>query len=463
MARRSLGLFDATMIVAGSMIGSGVFIVSADIAQTVGSAWMLILVWGLTGVLTLVAALSYGELAGLMPKAGGQYVYLREAYGRMAGFLYGWTLFTVIQTGTIAAVAMAFAKHLAVLLPPDTITTPLVEVGEWSIRPTQFVAIATILFLTAINTRGIRLGRIIQNTFTTTKIVSVVLLAVLCLVVGWGSGVWSANLAGTSVVEPRPDLLGIPLLGLLSIAMVGSLFSSDAWNNVTFVAAEIDDPRRTIPRALGLGVLIVTVLYLGLNLGYLGVLSMDQIAMAPDGRVAAYAASMLEPTSGAAIMAILIMVSTFGCNNGLIMSGARAYYAMAKDGLFFRGASTLNDAGVPARSLWIQASWASLLCLSGQYGNLLDYVVFAVLIFYALTIGGIIRLRITQPTAERPVRAVGYPLLPALYIVAAIGICICLLVYKPMYTWPGLAIVALGMPVYLLWTRRGSATTGDTA
>lgn len=464
--RRDLKSFDATMLVAGSMIGSGVFIVSADIARSVGSPGLLILVWTLTGILTIIAALSYGELAGLLPHAGGQYVYLREAFGRMWGFLYGWTLFTVIQTGTIAAVAMAFAKFTSVLIPGVGESNVLLDLGFVSVNAAQILAIASIVLLTALNSRGVHLGKLIQNSFTTTKIVSVVALAVVGIFIGWGSGAFTANLgsAWASQLPPSSDL-GMPLLAVIAVAMVGSIFSSDAWNNLTFAAAEVQQPERVIPRALVGGVLLVTALYLLTNLAYM---SLMPVVGNPDGvdavsrgisyavneRVGAAAAEVMFGSVGAAVMAILIMISTFGCNNGIILSGARAYYAMAKDSLFFRSAGELNSGGVPSRSLWMQALWASMLCLSGRYGDLLDYVVFAVLIFYVLTIAGIFRLRRTQPNLPRPIKAFGYPVLPAIYIVSALFICGCLLIYKPNYSWPGLIIVATGVPVFMIWNRR---------
>ncbi len=477
--RRDLGLFDATMIVAGSMIGSGVFIVSADIARSVGSPALLLLVWVITGALTLIAALSYGELAGLLPHAGGQYVYLRESFGRMSGFLYGWTLFTVIQTGTIAAVAMAFAKYTSVLLPGVGESNVLIDLGfkigekQATINAAQILAITSIIALTALNARGVRLGKLIQNTFTTTKIVSVVALALVGLVVGFGSGafhinfdnMWSTQLPPLSADNP---LFGAPLLAIVAVAMVGSIFSSDAWNNITFAAAEVKQPERVIPRALLGGVVLVTVLYLLTNVAYMSVMTVGGdpagttavergIAYATNDRVGAAAADVMFGPIGATIMAILIMISTFGCNNGIILSGARAYYAMAKDKLFFAKAGELNEGGVPARSLWMQAIWASALCLSGKYGDLLDYVVFAVLIFYVLTILGIFRLRKTRPNEPRPIKAFGYPFLPVLYIVAALFICVCLLIYKPDYSWPGLIIVATGVPVYFVWNARTKA------
>jgi APA family basic amino acid/polyamine antiporter len=462
------------MLVAGSMIGSGIFIVSADIARQVGSPLLVLLVWALTGLLTIIAALSYGELAGLFPQAGGQYVYLRESFGRMSGFLYGWTLFTVIQTGTIAAVAMAFAKYTSVFLPSVSEKNVLIDLGLWghTINGAQVFAIISILMLTAINARGVNLGKLIQNTFTTTKIVSVVAIALAGLLVGWGSGAFDGNLGSITTSQVPAPSSSMPWLAMIAVAMVGSVFSSDAWNNITFAAAEVKDPQRTIPRALVGGVLLVTALYILTNLAYLSVLPLGGsetgatalergIAYATNDRVGAAAADVMFGPIGAGIMAVLIMISTFGCNNGLILSGARAYYAMASDKLFFRSAATLNKNDVPSRSLWMQAAWASVLCLSGRYGDLLDYVVFAVLIFYVLTIIGIIKLRRTRPDLPRPIKAVGYPILPALYIVIALGICVSLLIYKPNYSWPGLIIVATGVPVYLFWSKRSADSANN--
>lgn len=467
---RSLGLFDSTMLVAGSMIGSGVFIVSADIARTVGSPSLLLLVWGITGLLTLIAASSYGELAGMMPQAGGQYVYLRKSFGPLAGFLYGWTLFTVIQTGTIAAVAMAFAKFTAVLIPEMSEKAVLFSFGTdaitqapiFPISPAQILAITVIVLLTALNARGVELGKIIQNMFTSTKIISVVGLALVGLIIGLTRNDVGAVFSQASTIQFDTPLV---LMTAIAVAMVGSVFSSDAWNNITFAAAEVKDPNRTIPRALIYGVVLVTALYILTNLAFVMLMptmgdpaGADALARgishATNDRVGSAAAEVMFGGAGAAIMAVLIMVSTFGCNNGLILSGSRAYFAMAADGLFFKRAAVLNAKGVPASSLWIQCIWASALCLSGTYGALLDYVVIAALIFYSLTILGIFRLRRTQPLAERPIKAFGYPFLPALYIVAATFICVVLLIEKPGTTWPGFLIIALGVPVYFAWTMR---------
>lgn len=472
--RRALGLLDSTMIVVGSMIGSGIFIVSADIARTVGSPGMLLLVWVITGLITITAALSYGELAGMMPHAGGQYVYLREAYNPLVGFLYGWTLFMVIQAGTIAAVAVAFAKFTAVLIPSLSETSILLTIGGLKISAAQVVGILSIVILTGVNLRGVREAKFVQNTFTIAKTAALLALIVLGIAVGrnalatdvnWAS-FWDASWTkigtdGAWTIEP---LSGMMLLAAIGVAMVGSLFSSDAWNNITFTAGEVINPKRNIPLSLALGTGIVTVIYLLANFAYILVLP---VAGSPEGtdavsrgiqfasseRVGTAVMSVIFGDTAAVLMALLIMVSTFGCNNGLILAGARVYYAMAKDGLFFQRAGELNDRGVPAVALVTQGIWASLLCLSGTYGELLDYVIFAVLIFYILTVVGIFILRKRRPDAERPYRAFGYPVIPGLYVVAATAICIDLLIFKPQYTWPGLIIVLAGFPVYFLWRR----------
>ena len=468
--KRELKLLDATMIVIGSMIGSGIFIVSADIARTVGSGGYLLLVWLITGAVTVFGALSYGELAGMMPHAGGQYVYLRESYNPLVGFLYGWTFFTVIQTGTIAAVGVAFAKFSGVLFP--ALAGPAFSVAGWTVTHAQLLAIASIVLLTWINTRGLHGGKLVQDIFTTTKTAALIGLILLGLLVGWNADVFSANLVsfwdaarttaspdGTMSVE---TLSGIALLAAIGVAMVGSLFSSDAWNNITFAAGEVVNPKRTIPLSLFLGTATVTILYLAANLAYIGMLPVSGmpsgadalsrgIQFASSDRVGTAAASVFFGEPAAVIMAALIMISTFGCNNGLILAGARVYYAMARDGLFFRKAGNLNDHSVPATALWFQAAWAGALCLTGTYSDLLDYVIFAVLIFYILTVAGIILLRRKRPNADRPYRVWGYPVLPVLYVLAAAAVALDLLIMKPTYTWPGAAIVLLGFPVYYVW------------
>ncbi len=484
---RGLGLLDATMIVAGSMIGSGIFIVSADIARNVGSPALLLLTWVFTGLLTVAAALSYGELAAMMPNVGGQYVYLREAYSPLLGFLYGWTLFLVIQTGTIAAVAVAFARYLGVLAPAVSETRYLIGPFNLSsgyaisLTTQQLVAILMVVLLTVINARGLTLGKIIQNTFTITKTAALLGLILVGLLLGYNAEAVSANFGHFwHMRDPAtitPDLGGLPaiaasagLLGVIvamGVAQVGSLFSSDAWNNITFASAEVRDPRRTLPRAMVLGTIIVIGLYVLANVAYLVTLPLSDIQkLAPDDRVGAAAMGRIFGTSGAAIMAALILVSTFGCNNGLVLAGARVYYAMARDGLFFRGVGTLNQHRVPAVALVLQCIVTAILILprtrstdaatgaptyGNLYSNLLDYVVFSVLIFYVLTIAGVFVLRRKRPDAERPYRAWGYPLVPAIYIVCAAAICVVLALYKTQTSWPGLAIVLSGIPVYALW------------
>ncbi len=470
--KQSLGLFDSTMIVIGSMIGSGIFIVSADIARTVGSPGMLLVVWLITGFITLAAALSYGELAGMMPHAGGQYVYLREAYNPLIGFLYGWTLFTVIQTGTIAAVGVAFAKFTAVLFPWFGEQNVLFTLLGLKISAAQILAIVSIVILTAINLTGIKEGKIVQNIFTIAKTLALIGVILLGIFIARNSEALSANFANfwnatwTTVKDGKiisiESLMGWKLIAAIGVAMVGSLFSSDAWNNITFTAGEVINPKKNIPLSLAIGTGIVTLLYILANIAYIVVLPVlgnpeatdiagRGIQFATSDRVATATIGMIYGETAVVVMAILIMISTFGCNNGLILAGARVYYAMAKDKLFFKKAGELNSHSVPAWALIVQAVWASVLCLSGSYGDLLDYVVFAVLIFYILTVGGIFILRKKQPNAERPYKAFGYPFIPAIYIALATLICVILLIYKPTFTWPGVGIVAAGIPVYYIW------------
>jgi APA family basic amino acid/polyamine antiporter len=460
--RRELGLIDAGAIVAGSMIGSGIFIVSADVARTVDSAGWLLLVWILNALITVLGALSYGELAAMMPRAGGQYVYLREAYSPLLGFLYGWTLFLVIQSGTIAAVAVAFAKFLGVLVPWVSAEYTLVHVGSVALSTQRLIAIAVIALLTWSNSRGVREGKIVQNLFTFAKIGVLAALILLGLFLARRTEALTANLENLWGETP----LSLGFLMLVGGAMVGPLFSSDAWNNVTFTAGEIKNPRRILPLSLLGGTGVVMLLYCLTNVAYLCLLPLvgsatgetvaaRGIQYAAEDRVATAAAYMIFGSHAASIMAGAIMVSTFGCLNGLILSGPRLYYAMARDRLFFSRTGHLNEAGVPAGGLWLQMVWASLLTLSGTYGNLLDYVVFAALLFYVLTVVGLFILRRTRPEAERPYRVYGYPWLPALYVLAASAIMLDLLFVKPTYTWPGLLIVLSGVPIYFLW-RRGS-------
>lgn len=462
----TLGLFDGTMIVAGSMIGSGIFIVSADITRNVGSAGWLIAVWLITGFMTLSAALSYGELSGMYPKAGGQYVYLKEAYNPLMGFLYGWSFFAVIQTATIAAVGVAFSKFLAYLVPELGNNYFLFDLGITKVYSGQLVAIAIICLLTYINSRGVKEGKFIQTLFTSAKLLALLGLIVFGFLLAkesfWAAN-WETGLNPTQdfgVKGPTGDLMPSPsgwmpigggaLMGAIAAAMVGSIFSSDAWNNVTFIAGEMKNPKRNIGMSLFLGTLIVTVVYVSANLMYLNVLPLNELAFAKDDRVAVVVANKIFPAFGTVMIAALIMVSTFGCNNGLILAGARVYYTMAKDGLFFKKAGELNKSAVPQFALWIQCIAASLWSLSGQYGQLLDMISFVVVLFYMLTIVGIFILRKKRPDLERPYKAFGYPVLPILYILMGTAFCVLLIIYKPQYTWPGLIIVLLGVPIYYM-------------
>lgn len=475
--KRSLGLFDSTMIVAGSMIGSGVFIVSAEMARNVGSPGWLLLSWLITGVLTLTAALSYGELAAMMPRAGGQYVYLREAFSPLWGFLYGWTLFMVIQTGTIAAVGVAFARYLGVLWPAISETSYLIppaHISEGyavSLSTAQLVAILVILFLTWTNAQGIRYGKRVQNFFTVAKIGSLAGLIGAALFFGWNSAAVATNFGDAwtarGFVPVTPGLTPESMFGLLvalCVAQTGSLFSADAWNNITFTAGEVENPRRNVPLSLAFGTAIVIGLYLLANVAYLVVLPLAQVQTSPLDRVAAAMAGAVFPGTGAVLMAIAIMISTFGCINGMVLAGARAFYAMARDGLFFRRAASVNKAYVPGAALLFQAVWTAVLVLprtytpathayGNLYSNLLDYVISSALIFYILTIAGVFVLRRRRPEAERPYRAIGYPLVPALYIVGASVILVLLFAYRASTTLPGLAIVVIGVPVYFLFQR----------
>ena len=468
--KRSLGLLDATLLVSGSMIGSGIFIVSTLMLRDIGSpAWLLVL-WVLTGLITIFAALSYGELAGMMPNAGGQYVYIQRAYGKMASFLYGWTVFTVIQTGVIAAVAVAFAKYTAVFFPG--LNAVVLDTSFLSISWAQVLAIASIVLLTYSNARGVQNGKKIQFVFTFAKLFALGALIVLGIYLGLKTDVFALNFtdawkASKTVIANGGDkvfqipLTGWALVGALGATIINSLFSADAWNNVTFIAGEIQDPKKNIPKSLFFGTLIVTVIYVLANIAYLALLPVngspdglnpiDQgMLFASNDRVGASAAYVIFGDAGILLMAGLIMVSTFGCNNGLVLAGSRLFYAMSKDGLFFKSAAQLNSNGVPARALWIQCAWASLLCLSGKYGDLLTYSTFASLLFYIITIYGIFRLRKLEPDTPRPYKAWGYPYIPALYIVLTLAICIDLLIYDFRNAGMGLFIVLLGIPVYYL-------------
>ena len=451
----TLGLMDATMIVAGSMIGSGIFIVSADITRNVGSAGWLIAVWLITGFMTVTAAVSYGELSGMFPKAGGQYVYLKEAYSPLFGFLYGWSFFAVIQTATIAAVGVAFSKFLAYLVPEVSEDITAIDLGFLRITPAQLVSIALIVLLTYINTRGVKEGKHIQTTFTIAKLLSLFGLIIFGFIMlkpevwqqNW-SNAWS--LQSMSKEGATVSYTIVAALGAIAAAMVGSIFSSDAWNNVTFIAGEIKNPKRNIGLSLFLGTLIVTIIYVSANMMYTAVLPLQEIASAEKDRVAVAASNAIFGNAGTIIIAIMIMIATFGCNNGLILAGARVYYTMAKDGLFFRKAGTLNRFAVPQWALWFQCLIACLWSISGKYGDLLDMISFVVVLFYMLTIASIFILRKKRPEAERPYKAFGYPVLPVIYILMGIAFCVLLFVYKPRFTWPGLMITLIGIPLYYM-------------
>jgi len=480
---RSLGLFDGTLLVIGSMIGSGIFIVSADIVRNVGGAGWLIAVWVITGLMTMTAAISYGELSGMFPKAGGQYVYLKESYNKFIAFLYGWSFFSVIQTGTIAAVGVAFSKFAAYLFPALSEDNKIIKIPIgvdacqqttfFSISSAQLVSIILIILLTYTNTKGVKGGKVVQNTFTTAKLLSLFGL-ILAGIFMFKPEVWNSNwihaweatkTVAIDACNPDAgfDVIGISgtlLMGGIAAAMVGSVFSSDAWNNVTFIAGEMKNPQRNIGLSLFFGTLTVTVIYIAANLVYLSVLPLSEIAHAPKDRVAVAASQEIFGSIGTAIIAVMIMISTFGCNNGLILAGARVYYTMAEDGLFFKKAGTLNKAGVPQWALWAQCIVASILCLSGKYGDLLDMISFVVVIFYVLTIAGIFILRRQRPNAERPYKAFGYPLLPLLYIIMGLAFCVLLIIYKPQFTWPGLIIVLTGIPIYYFVNRRNNTLHG---
>jgi len=458
----SLGLLDATMIVAGSMIGSGIFIVSANITQNVGSAGWLIAVWLITGFMTLTAALSYGELSAMFPKAGGQYVYLKEAFNPLAGFLYGWSFFAVIQTATIAAVGVAFSKFAGYFVGALEVTDAniMAQIGIFKLYPAQLLSIAMIILLTYINTKGIQGGKMIQTVFTVVKLLSLFGLIFFGFIIAAKADIWNANWADAWNMKQLNaegqvvgGVVGSAVMGAIAASMVGSIFSSDAWNNVTFIAGEVKNPKKNIGLSLFLGTLIVTLIYVSANLMYISVLPLQEIAAAPQERVAVAASIPIFGEMGAYVIAVMIMISTFGCNNGLILAGARVYYTMAKDGLFFKKTAELNKYNVPEFALWIQCLVASLLCLSGRYGDLLDMISFVVVLFYALTIAGIFILRKNRPDVERPYKAFGYPVLPALYILMAISFCVLLIYYKPTYAGCGLAIVLTGIPIYYIALR----------
>lgn len=475
--KRSLGLVDATMIVAGSMIGSGIFIVSASMSRAVGSAGYLLLLWIITGIITVMAALSYGELAGMMPKAGGQFVYIQRAFGNLTAFLYGWTVFTVIQSGVIAAVAVAFANYTAIFFPELKSSIISLAGGAFIITWKQILAIASILFLTYSNTLGIRNGKMIQLVFTSTKLLALFSLIVLGIAMAFKSNTLAENFknawdASTTTVNPDgtiniSHLSGFALIGAMGSTIINSLFSADAWNNVTFIAGEIKEPKKNIPRSLFLGTIVVTLLYVLTNIAYLALLPLkgdplatealgQGIQFASNDRVAGSAATMIFGNFALFIMAGLIMISTFGCNNGLILAGARVYYAMAKEKLFLKKAGILNDNAVPSFALWTQCIWACALCLSGTYSDLVNYSTFASMIFYIVTITGLFVLRQKEPDADRPYKAFGYPIIPALYILSALAICIILIIYDGRNTSFGLICVFIGVPVYYLTQKKSS-------
>jgi len=458
---KKLKLWDAVMIVMGSMIGSGIFIVSADIMRNLGSGYWLIVVWLITTVMTVAAAISYGELSAMFPKAGGQYTYITEIFGKPMGFLYGWGMFTVIQTGTIAAVAVAFGKFTAYLVPSLNDAAPIFKSGEFQITWIQILAIVVILFLTFVNTKGVQFGKILQNVFTSSKIIALLGLIILGFILidksNWSSNMsfgWDAfqNLKNTEWT----GISGATILGGIAAAMVGSVFSSVAWENVTFISGEIENPKKNVVKAMILGTSAVMILYLLVNFVYLNALDRDSIAFAANDRVAVSAAEKMFGNAGTIIIAILVMISTFGCVNGIVLAGARVFQTMAKDGLFLKSAVENNKNGVPEKSLWMQGIWASLLCLSGQYGNLLDMVSFVIVLFYMLTVFGVIYLRIKKPEMERGYKTFLYPFTPVLYLLIGTAFCILLLIYKPDYTLPGLGLILLGLPVYFFINKRKS-------
>lgn len=479
--KKSLGLLDATFLVAGSMIGSGIFIVSSEMSRDLGSSGWLLVTWLITGVITLFGALSYGELAAMFPKAGGQFVYIREAWGKLPSFLYGWTTFAVIQTGVIAAVAVAFGKFAGVFFPvlvDHTIFEYTSEYASVKINGANFVGVGTILILTIINVRGINYGKIIQAIFTSSKLIALAVLIVAGIVVGFSSGFFDENFQNmweaTSTKEfgkgnwTTTDLTSVGLMIVLSTTIINSLFSSDAWNNVTFIAGDIRNPEKNLPRSLFLGTFIVTILYILANVAYLGLLPLHGspfsgnfvytkeavqsagIQFASSERVGTSAAYMLFGNVANLLMAILIMISTFGCNNGLIMAGSRLFYAMSKDGLFFKKASKLNSVGVPAWAMWIQSLWAITLCFSGSYGVLIKFATFGSMVFYIVTILGLFKLRRTMPDAVRPYKAFGYPVIPFLYLVLATLICVSLIVFRPQDTIGSILLILAGIPIYYL-------------
>jgi len=464
--QKKLKLWDAVMLVMGSMIGSGIFIVTSDMMRNLGSGYWIIAVWIITGIMTVAAAISYGELSSIFPKAGGQYTYLTEIFGEKMGFLYGWGLFTVIQTGTIAAVAMAFGKFTAYLVPGLNSADPIFQSGQFQITWIQILAIAVIILLTYINTRGVESGKILQNLFTGSKILALLGLIALGFILvdvshlaenfSWGTDAFNnltKDTKGNFLQLGWEPISGMTLLGGIAAAMVGSVFSSVAWESVTFVSGEIENPKKNVVKAMILGTSAVMLLYIAVNFVYINALDRDSIAFAANDRVAVAASQNIFSSAGTVIIAVLVMISTFGCNNGLILAGARVFQTMAKDGLFFKSAIDNNKNLVPGNALWMQGIWASVLCLSGQYGNLLDMISFVIVLFYMITVFGVIYLRIKQPKLERPYKAWLYPITPIIYLLIGTAFCILLLIYKQQYTWPGFLIVLIGFPVYYFLNR----------
>lgn len=465
--QKKLKLWDAIMLVMGSMIGSGIFIVSADMMRNLGSGYWLIIVWIITGIMTVAAAISYGELSSIFPKAGGQYTYLTEIFGKKMGFLYGWGLFTVIQTGTIAAVAMAFGKFTAYLVPWLNYSDPIFQSGEFQITYIQILAIFVILLLTYINTRGVESGKLLQNLFTGSKILALLGLIALGFILvdfshlaenfSFGTDAFNnlnKDSKGNFLKTGWESISGMALLGGIAAAMVGSVFSSVAWESVTFVSGEIENPKKNVVKAMILGTSAVMLLYIAVNFVYLNALDRDSIAFAANERVAVTASQSIFGNAGTIIIAVLVMISTFGCNNGLILAGARVFQTMAKDGLFFKSAIKNNKNQVPENALWMQGIWASVLCLSGQYGNLLDMISFVIVLFYMITVFGVIYLRIKKPDIERPYKTWLYPITPFIYLFIGTCFCVLLLIYKQQYTWPGFLMVLIGLPVYYLINRK---------
>lgn len=464
---KKLKLWDAIMLVMGSMIGSGIFIVSSDMMRNLGSGFWLIVVWIITGIMTVAAAISYGELSAMFPKAGGQYTYIKEIFGKLTGFLYGWGLFSVIQTGTIAAVAMAFGKFTAYLVPALNDAAPIFQSGEFKITWIQILSIFVILILTYINTKGIQSGKIVQDIFTVSKVAAILGIIALGFILVKNS-FWNANFSlgwdafnnlekdtsGEFLKTGWKEISGMTLMGGIAAAMVGSVFSSVAWENVTFVSGEIENPKKNVVKSMIIGTSLVMLLYILVNFVYLNALDREGIAFAANDRVAVTASQNIFGSVGTIIIALLVMVSTFGCNNGLILAGARVFQTMAKDGMFFKSAIKNNKNDVPENSLWMQGIWASILCLSGQYGNLLDMISFVIVLFYMITVFGVIYLRIKKPELERPYKTWLYPITPIVYLLIGTAFCVLLLIYKQQYTWPGLLLVLIGLPIYWFINRK---------